>query len=114
MGTHTETAAKKGVILLQLGVGVQEYDLPEESTLEDLLREARIDPGQHEIMIDGRRLEAAVVLRPGMIVSLAPRVRDESPKGDWRSTIGMFRDDPAFEEMMKAVEARREAEREAT
>jgi hypothetical protein len=112
MGANPATANRNGVILLRLGVGKSEYDLPAGSTLADLLRTAGIEADGQEVLSDVRKLEEAVVLRPGMIVTLAPKTKPASPARSWRDSLGMFRDDPAFRELVEAVEASREAEKD--
>lgn len=114
MHPQPTSATKAGVTLLRPGVNAQEIELPEGATLADLLREARADASDQAIFIDGRPVEEWLVLQPGVVVSLVPRVRNETRPADWRETVGMFRGDPVFEEMMKAVQASREAEREAS
>ena len=99
----------KGVVLLRLGEGVQEFDLPPDATLADLLRESGANLAENEVMIDGRPIEEAIVLRPGMIVSLSPKPEPPA-EVPWRKTVGMFRDDPYFDAMMDDVMAAREAE----
>lgn len=109
MGAKTTEAAKGGVILIRLGVGREEYALPEGATLADLLRAAGVARDGHEVLIDGRPLEEAVALRPGMIVTLAP----SSGKAWWKG-VGTMPDDEAFRRMVEAGRAIREADREAT
>lgn len=108
MSSATVTEAGQGVTLLRLGEGKQVYDLPQGSTLADLLRAAGIDLRTHEVMIDGLRIEDAIALRPGDIVSLSPRAADDA----WRETVGMFRGDPIFGAIIEAGRALREAERD--
>jgi sulfur carrier protein ThiS len=112
MSTKPAAAETEGVVLLRLGVGKQEFVLPEGATLADLLREAGVNPDDREIMIDGRRLAEILVLQPGMIVTVLARAGATSRPPPWRDTIGMFHDDPVFEEMMRLVQAEREAEKE--
>ena len=113
MDTKAATAETEGVVLLRLGVGKQEFALPAGATLADLLREAGITPDDQEIMIDGRRLEETLVLHPGTIVTVMPRPQEISRPRSWRDTVGMFRGDPVFAEIVAAGRAIREAEREA-
>jgi hypothetical protein len=111
MSANPATANRNGVILLRLGVGKSEYDLPAGSTLADLLRAAGVEADGQEVLVDGRKLEEAVVLRPGMIVTLSPRPSGPVTRDSWRETFGMFRDDPTWPEFIERVEARRDAER---
>jgi hypothetical protein len=113
MGTKPAATETEGVVLLRMGVGKQEFLLPEGATLADLLRDAGVDPDAQEIMVDGRRLEEVLVLQPGTIVTMMPRAKGTGREGSWRDTIGMFRGDPAFAEIVEAGRAIREAEREA-
>jgi hypothetical protein len=113
MGTEPAAAEIEGVVLLRMGVGRQEFVLPEGATLADLLREAEVDADDQEIMIDGRSLEEIFVLQPGTIVTVMPRPKETSRRRSWRDTIGMFRGDPVFAEIVEAGRAIREAEREA-
>jgi hypothetical protein len=91
---------KTGVTLLRMGVGKQEFDLPEGATLADLLRAAGVNPEEQAIFIDRRPLEDVIVLRRGMIVSAAPRPPKSAPtRKEWRDVMGDFHDDPAFDAM---------------
>ncbi len=108
MAAQTPPAAEKAVVLLRPGLDAQVYVLPEGSTLGDLLREARASTQPQDILIDGLPLTDLLVLRPGMVVSLA--IGDGGVGGGepWRDTVGMFRDDSAFEEMVNSERASRE------
>lgn len=107
-----EGETRLGVTVLRLGLGKEEYALPEGSTLADLLRKAGESLDCHDVMIDGRPLADQILLQSGMIVSIVPKSNGSVATAPWRETIGMFRDDPAFEEMMRDVEAARRAEPE--
>jgi hypothetical protein len=107
-------AKKNGVALtlIRQGIGREDYTLPEGATLADLLGQARACADDQTVMINGRPIEEFVSLSPGAIVTLVPRPKlavDER----WRSTFGMFKDDPLFQEMVDAGKAIREADREA-
>jgi hypothetical protein len=114
MSAKPSTAEKTGVILHRLGVGKQELLLPEGSTVADLLREAGAGMEDQEIHIDGRTLAESLVLQPGMIVSVVQRPKSARSGGSWRDAIGMFRDDPGFQEFINRVQASRDAEREGS
>lgn len=107
-----EGEASLSVTVLRLGLGKEVYVLPEGSTLADLLRKAGESLDRQDVMIDGRPLAERIVLQSGMIVSVVPKSNGTVAAAPWRETIGMFRDDPAFEEMMRDVEAARNAERD--
>jgi hypothetical protein len=113
MDTKPAAAETEGVVLLRMGVGKQEFVLPGGATLADLLREAGVNTDDQEILIDGRSLEDTLVLQPGMIVTVMPRPKETGRQGSWRDTIGMFRGDPVFAQIIDAGRAIREAEREA-
>lgn len=107
MSAEPTPPPRKGVILLRLGTGVEEFELPEGATLADVLNAANVDPARSEVMIDGKSMPEAIVLKPGAIVSVGPKV--SVPEPPWRATLGMLRDAPGFDEMMRGVEARRAA-----
>jgi hypothetical protein len=108
MSPKPATAETIGVTLLRMGVGKQEFDLPDGSTLGDLLRAAGVDPQDQTVFIDGKPLEDRLVLRPGKIVSTEPHPKNAPTGGSWQDTIGMFRDDPLFEQAVAAGRAYRE------
>jgi hypothetical protein len=107
--TRTKANSKIGVTLLRTGIGRERFDLPEGATLGDLLRLAQAEADHLEILIDGRPLAECLVLQPDTIVSVTPKPTGTAPRGDWRRNAGMFKDNPAFEEMMAEIEARRRA-----
>ena len=104
---------RTGATLIRLGVGRQEFVLPEGATLSTLLREAGVDSERAEITIDGLRLAEHLVLREGMIVTVNTRTNGANPP-PWLAGSGMFRDDSAFEELMKGVEETRNAEKDGS
>jgi hypothetical protein len=112
MATEPTTTEGTRVVLLRPGVGRQDFVLTPGSTLADLIREAKAEAEQQEIMVDGRPLEESLILQPGMIVSLAPRPKNAGLSEAWRETIGMFRGNAAFRELAESVEASREAEKD--
>jgi hypothetical protein len=112
MSVKPLTVKRGGVTLIRIGTGKQEFDLPEGATLADLLRVSGVEPETQSIFIDGKPLAEALVLPPGTIVSAIPRTKDAPPTPDWSGVIGAFHDNPEFEEMMRAVNAEREAEKE--
>ena len=74
--------------------------------------EAQAGVEDHDILLDGKPLAESVILEPGTIVSIVSKVKNAGAETAWMKGIGDFRDDPAFEEMMCAVQAAREAEKE--
>jgi hypothetical protein len=88
--------------------------LPEGATLADLLREAGAAIRSPNILIDGRPIEEVMVLKSGMRIAILPEPPQAPPEKDWRSTVGMFKDDPTFDEFIAECRAIREADRRAT
>lgn len=88
------------------------FVMPVGSSLADLLRVGEVDAGMARVTIDGRTPEEALILPPGAVVSVTPKVSGPEPARGWRDLMGGFADDPAFDEMMRVVEAEREAEKD--
>jgi sulfur carrier protein ThiS len=119
MGSKSKNAKpkqgkKNGVTLtvIRQGIGRQDYALPEGATLADLLREAQTETEHEIIQIDGKSLEEHLVLKTGMIVTIVPMPGNAAADERWRETIGMFHGNESFRELVEAVEASREAEKE--
>jgi len=113
MSTTSTVERCTEVTLLRPEEGPQTFSLPEGATLADLLRAAGAAVGSPNMLIDGRPIEEAMVLKPGMMVTVVPEPPRAPPENDWRSTVGMFQDTPAFRAMIAEGRAIREAEREA-
>jgi hypothetical protein len=113
MGKKPVTAKKNEITLIRDGVGREEYTLAKGATLADLLRAAQVAETPHVTTINGRSIEEFLVLQPGMVVTFTPVIRGPVTKHSWRETVGMFKDDPLFHEMVEAGRAIREADREA-
>jgi hypothetical protein len=100
------------VTLYRTGVDLQVFTMPEGASLADLLREAGVPPRDSSLIINGRFIESILTLETGMTITILP-----DPPGmrirSWRDTVGMFADDPDFEEMVEAGRAIREADRQA-
>jgi hypothetical protein len=114
MGTALTAQQGVQVTLFSPDLGQRTFDLPEGATLADLLREAGVAIGSPNVLIDGRPIEDALVLKPGVSVTILPERPRMPAKGSWRDTVGMFADDPTFEEMVAEGRAYREADRKAT
>jgi sulfur carrier protein ThiS len=112
MGTEQVNGKREGVTLLRPGIGTETIVLPEGSTLADLLRQAGVNPRSSSIFIDGRELAEHLVLKNGMVITVVPQAKNAASQESWRDLMGDFHDDPAFEEMMQAVQAARDAEKE--
>jgi hypothetical protein len=110
MSASAAKSTRTRLTLLRLGVGKEEIELPEEATLADLLRVSAANLNTHEVLIDGKPLEELFAMRSGMIVSLAPRAKVPPAESQWPRSVGAFRDNPDFDEMMAAIEADRRAE----
>jgi sulfur carrier protein ThiS len=111
----TVSTAKRSieVTLYRPGAGMQAFTLPEGATLADLLREAGIPPSNPSLLINGQAIEAAVTLQPGVTITILPEPPGTPRRRSWRDTVGMFADDPTFEEAVAAGRAIREADRQA-
>jgi sulfur carrier protein ThiS len=103
-----------GVTLLGAGGGAQTITVPDGATLADLLRQAGVADRSPYLLIDGRFIEEALVLRSGMTITIMPEPSQARPGKDWRRTVGMRTDDLTFEEADAAGRAYREADRKAT
>jgi hypothetical protein len=101
------------VRLLRTGQDLRTYTLPEGATLADLMREADTTYRSSNLLVDGRYLESAIVLKSGMLITIMPEPAGTPGIRSWRDTVGMFADDPDFEEMVEAGRSIREADRQA-
>ncbi len=97
------------VTLVRPGVGTKVVELTEGSTVADLLRQTDASACHSNVFIGDKDLAEFVVLATGMTVFLVPQPKNAADREPWRETLGMFKDNPAFEEMMEAVWAEREA-----
>jgi len=97
------------VTLVRPGVGTKIVELAEGSTVADLLRQTDASACHSNVFIGDKDLAEFAVLEEGMTVFLVPQPKNAADREPWRETIGMFKDNPAFEEMMQAVWAEREA-----
>jgi sulfur carrier protein ThiS len=113
MSTVSTTERCTEVTLLHPDGASQSLTLPEGATLADLLREAGAAIPTPNVLIDGRPLEEALVLKSGMMIAILPEPPQAPPKKDWRSTVGTVQDTPAFRAMIEEGRAIREADREA-
>jgi hypothetical protein len=91
---------------------MQVFTLPEGASLADLLREAGVPPRDSSLIINGRSLESVLKLESGMTVTILPEPPGRRLRS-WRDSVGMFADDPYFEEAVAEGRAIREAERKA-
>lgn len=110
------TIAKPCTEVTVFGVmeGPQTVTLPEGATLADLLRHVGAEARGLNFEIDGRYIEEALVLKSGMRITILPELLRQPGPRDWLRTVGMFADDPTFEEAVAAGRAYREADRKAT
>jgi hypothetical protein len=100
------------VKLYRTGQDLRTYTLPEGATLADLMREADTAYRTSNLIVDGHHLESAIVLKSGMLITVLPEPPGARVRS-WRDTVGMFADDPTFEEAVAAGRAIREADRQA-
>jgi sulfur carrier protein ThiS len=101
------------VTLVRPGIGTEVVELTEGSTVADLLRQTGANACHSNVFIGDKDLAEYAVLEEGVTVFLVPQPKNAADREPWRETIGMFKDDPAFEEMMEAVWAEREARRKS-
>src|SRR5947209_15250494 len=113
MSTVSTATRCAEVTLLRPDGDPQTFSLPEGATLADLLREAGAAIHSPNVLIDGRPIEEVMVLKSGMMITILPEPPQAPPEKDWRSTVGMFQDTPAFRAMIAEGRAIREADREA-
>jgi sulfur carrier protein ThiS len=100
------------VTLVRPGVGTKVVELAEGSTVADLLRQIDASACHSNVFIGDKDLAEFAVLEEGMTVSLVPQPKNAASQVSWHDLMGDFHDDPAFEEMMQAVQAARDAEKE--
>lgn len=100
------------VTLYRTGADLQVFTMPEGASLADLLRAAGVPPRDSSLLINGRSIESILTLESGMTITILPE-----PPGlhirSWRDTVGMFADNPFFEEAVAEGRAIREADRRA-
>ena len=113
MSTVSTTERCTEVTLFLADGGSRALTLPEGATLADLLREAGAAIRSPNILIDGRPIEEVLVVKSGMMITILPEPPQAPPEKDWRRTVGMFQDTPAFRAMIAEGRAIREADREA-
>lgn len=100
------------VTLVRPGVGTKVVELTEGSTVADLLRQTGASVCHSNVFISDKDLTEYAVLQEGMTVFLVPQPKNAASEQSWRDLMGDFHDDPAFEELMQAVQAARDAEKE--
>jgi hypothetical protein len=113
MGKASTAKRQVEVTLVCADTGAKSFTLPAGATLGDLLREAGATADGAHIMIDGRPIEEALTLKSGTNITILPAPRTPA-KLPWRDTVGIFADDPTFEEAVAAERAIREVDRKAT
>jgi hypothetical protein len=109
-------STEKGTIevrLLRTGEDLRTYTLPEGATLADLMREANTPYRSSNLLVDGRYLESAIVLKSGMLITIMPEPAVAAGIHSWQDTVGMFTNNSFFQEMVEAGRAIREADRQA-
>lgn len=112
MGIKQKSEQAVTVTLLRPGVEAKNIDLPEGSTLADLLRQENVGTRSSSIAIDGKELAEHLVLRAGMVITVIPQAKSAASERSWRDFMGDFHNDPVFEEIMQAIEEERRAEKE--
>jgi hypothetical protein len=98
---------KTRVRLVRPGAGAQEYHLPNEATLADLLRRSRAATAGQAVYVDGVPAEEAAPLHDGAVVMIVPRPENAAAVEPWRQTIPSFRDEHLFRQYTETLKARR-------
>jgi hypothetical protein len=114
MSSATTVKPYTEVTLLRPEEGPQTFTLPEGATLGDLLRAAGAAVRSPNMLIDGRPIEEAMILRSGMMIAIVPEPPQTPRKPSWRDSVGIVQDTPAFRAMIAEGRAIREADRKAT
>ncbi len=114
MSSVTTAKQYTEVTLFRPDEGPQSFTLPEGATLGDLFRAAGAAVRSPNVFVDGRPIEDSVIMKTGMMITIIPEPSQGPPERDWRSTVGMFQDTPAFRSMIAEGRAIREADRIAT
>jgi hypothetical protein len=107
-------AATIKVALVRPIFGPREWSVPPGTTVGDLIARAKANALDHFILVGAEEVDPTRLLNEGDVVSLVPRTRASIGRMSWRDTVGMFKDDPTFEEMVQAGRAIREADRAAS
>ena len=81
MNANKKSWRRTEVVLLRLGIGKQDYRLPDGATLGDLFRAAKVDRENQEIFIDGKLAEDTVVLKARNDRLGRPPTEDSRPPG---------------------------------
>src|SRR5271155_4310936 len=98
MGRSSTAKRPTQVTLVRPKADPQTFTLQEGATLADLLRAAKAGIRAPSLMIDGRPIEEVLILKSGMTITVVPEPKDVKSNTSWRETVGMFADDPDFEE----------------
>lgn len=110
-GAEREVLIK--TVLVRPFFGAREWFVPPGSTVMDLLARAGARAAGHDIMIGARVVAPSEPLKKGAVVFLVPRTRAALEELTWQDSVGLFRDDAAFREMVEAGRAYRETGRES-
>jgi hypothetical protein len=112
MGNKQIDGRIEEVTLVRPGIGAETVFVPEGSSLSELLRQADVQTDQRAVFIDQKPMSDHVVVKTGMVITIVPQPKNAANCRSWRDLMGNFQDDPAFEEMMQAVQAERDDEKE--
>ena len=63
------------VKVAKLGSSKKEVELVATTTVRDVLKIAGIDPGRHQVMINGKESKIDDIVEPGDLVALIPEIR---------------------------------------
>lgn len=92
------SAPEISIRLVGPGLSERDFHLPEGSTLADLLDRSGASTQDQAILVDGQPLAELLPLRPGMVITVVPRPKDDGLAEPWRGTIPAFQDEALFRE----------------
>jgi hypothetical protein len=96
------------VHLVRPRVGAQDFHLFAGATLADLLRLSETSTTNQAVFVDGVSPEEMLTLHAGVVVTIAPRLRNSAGDEPWRATIPAFQDEALFREYSDTLKARRD------
>jgi sulfur carrier protein ThiS len=107
-GVGLNAKSKILVKIVQPGLGVQEYSLPEGATLAELLRRHGATTANQIVSVDGLIVEEKVPLHDGAVAVIVPQSRNAAGDEPWRATVPSFRDEALFRQYTDLLESGRQ------
>ncbi len=108
VGVGLNAKSKILVKIVQPGLGVQEYSLPEGATLAELLRRHGATTANQIVYVNGLIVEEKVLLHDGAVAVIVPQSRKIAGDEPWRATIPSFRDEALFRQYTDLLESGRQ------